>query len=228
MNPFQELLHLLSDPNISFILFTIGFYGLLFELQNPNFVTGHPGRARDHPRVHRVWQPAAQRRRPAADPAGGRAVRARAHGHQPRAAGRGRARRASRWVRPPCSRSRATRSSRWPRWRPGVIVTTTVTAGIFLGLIVWAAVRSRGMASPAGRLRHVGGASRRDRRGRPRGDRAARLRVRGRRGVVRAHEPTEPTLERGTPVRVIATEGLDPHRRARPVIIVAVLIERRS
>jgi membrane-bound serine protease (ClpP class) len=40
MNPFQEILHLLSDPNISFILFTIGFYGLLFELQNPNFVTG--------------------------------------------------------------------------------------------------------------------------------------------------------------------------------------------
>jgi membrane-bound serine protease (ClpP class) len=40
MNPFQEFLHLLSDPNISFILFTIGFYGLLFELQSPNFVTG--------------------------------------------------------------------------------------------------------------------------------------------------------------------------------------------
>jgi membrane-bound serine protease (ClpP class) len=40
MNPFQSLLHLLSDPNIAFVLFTIGFYGLLFELQNPNFVTG--------------------------------------------------------------------------------------------------------------------------------------------------------------------------------------------
>jgi membrane-bound serine protease (ClpP class) len=40
MNPFQQFLHLLSDPNIAFILFTIGFYGLLFELQNPNFVTG--------------------------------------------------------------------------------------------------------------------------------------------------------------------------------------------
>jgi membrane-bound serine protease (ClpP class) len=40
MNPFQEVLHLLSDPNISFILFTLGFYGLLFELQSPNFVTG--------------------------------------------------------------------------------------------------------------------------------------------------------------------------------------------
>ena len=40
MNVFQSLLHLLSDPNIAFILFTIGLYGLLFELQNPNFVTG--------------------------------------------------------------------------------------------------------------------------------------------------------------------------------------------
>jgi membrane-bound serine protease (ClpP class) len=40
MNPFQAFLHLLSDPNIAFLLFTIGFYGLFFELQNPNFVTG--------------------------------------------------------------------------------------------------------------------------------------------------------------------------------------------
>jgi membrane-bound serine protease (ClpP class) len=40
MNPFQSFLHLLSDPNIAFILFTIGFYGLLYELIHPNFVTG--------------------------------------------------------------------------------------------------------------------------------------------------------------------------------------------
>jgi membrane-bound serine protease (ClpP class) len=40
MNPFQAFLHLLSDPNIAFILFTLGFYGLFFELQNPNYVTG--------------------------------------------------------------------------------------------------------------------------------------------------------------------------------------------
>ena len=40
MNPFQAFLHLLSDPNIAFILFAIGFYGLLFELMHPNFVTG--------------------------------------------------------------------------------------------------------------------------------------------------------------------------------------------
>jgi len=40
MNVAQQFLHLLSDPNIAFILFTIGFYGLIFELQSPNFVTG--------------------------------------------------------------------------------------------------------------------------------------------------------------------------------------------
>jgi membrane-bound serine protease (ClpP class) len=40
INPLQGLLHLLADPNIAFVLFTIGFYGLIFELQNPNFVTG--------------------------------------------------------------------------------------------------------------------------------------------------------------------------------------------
>jgi membrane-bound serine protease (ClpP class) len=43
MNPLQGFLHLLSDPNIAFVLFTIGFYGLIFELQNPNFVTGTLG-----------------------------------------------------------------------------------------------------------------------------------------------------------------------------------------
>jgi membrane-bound serine protease (ClpP class) len=40
MNPFQGFLHLLADPNIAFILFSLGSMGLMFELQNPNFVTG--------------------------------------------------------------------------------------------------------------------------------------------------------------------------------------------
>jgi len=40
LNPMQSLLHLLADPNIAFILFTVGFYGLLFEVMHPNFVTG--------------------------------------------------------------------------------------------------------------------------------------------------------------------------------------------
>ncbi|MDQ3870924.1 MAG: nodulation protein NfeD, partial [Chloroflexota bacterium] len=40
MNPLQSFLHLLADPNIAFILLTVGFYGLLYEVINPNFVTG--------------------------------------------------------------------------------------------------------------------------------------------------------------------------------------------
>lgn len=43
MGPFEAFLHLLADPNIAFILFMVGFYGLIFELQNPNFVTGTLG-----------------------------------------------------------------------------------------------------------------------------------------------------------------------------------------
>ena len=43
MNPFQAFIHLLSDPNIAFVLFTLGSMGLLFELQNPNWVTGITG-----------------------------------------------------------------------------------------------------------------------------------------------------------------------------------------
>jgi membrane-bound serine protease (ClpP class) len=40
LNPLQGFLHLLADPNIAFVLFTLGFYGLLFEVIHPNFVTG--------------------------------------------------------------------------------------------------------------------------------------------------------------------------------------------
>lgn len=40
MNPLQSFLHLLADPNIAFILFTIGTYGLIYEVISPNFVTG--------------------------------------------------------------------------------------------------------------------------------------------------------------------------------------------
>lgn len=43
MNVGQELLHVLSDPNIAFLLFTIGFYGILAELYNPNFFSGIVG-----------------------------------------------------------------------------------------------------------------------------------------------------------------------------------------
>jgi membrane-bound serine protease (ClpP class) len=40
MNPGQQFLHLLSDPNIAFLLFTIGFYGIIAELFHPNFFSG--------------------------------------------------------------------------------------------------------------------------------------------------------------------------------------------
>jgi len=43
MNVGQGLLHLLSDPNIAFILFTVGFYGIIAELFHPNFFSGIVG-----------------------------------------------------------------------------------------------------------------------------------------------------------------------------------------
>lgn len=43
MNPFQAFLHLLSDPNIAALLFSVGSLGLIYELMNPNFVTGIMG-----------------------------------------------------------------------------------------------------------------------------------------------------------------------------------------
>jgi len=43
MNAGQSFLHLLSDPNVAFILFTIGFYGILSELFHPNFFSGPAG-----------------------------------------------------------------------------------------------------------------------------------------------------------------------------------------
>ena len=43
MNAGQQFLHLLSDPNIAFILFTIGFYGILSELWHPNLISGSLG-----------------------------------------------------------------------------------------------------------------------------------------------------------------------------------------
>ncbi len=43
MDPVQDLLHLLVDPNIAFILFVIGLTGLILELIHPNFVTGISG-----------------------------------------------------------------------------------------------------------------------------------------------------------------------------------------
>ena len=86
MNPLQALLHLLSDPNIAFILFTLGFYGLLFELQNPNFVTGILGAIAIILAFIGFGSLPLNVGRPAADRPGHRALRPRVHGHQPRTA----------------------------------------------------------------------------------------------------------------------------------------------
>ncbi len=35
MNPFQRLLHAITDPEVAFFLMLIGFFGIIFELYNP-------------------------------------------------------------------------------------------------------------------------------------------------------------------------------------------------
>lgn len=37
-NPFESLLHLVVDPQIAVLLFTIGTYGIIFELSNPSLL----------------------------------------------------------------------------------------------------------------------------------------------------------------------------------------------
>ena len=114
MNPLQGFLHLLSDPNIAFILFTLGFYGLFFELQNPNWVTGILGAFAIILAFIGFRQPAPQHRRaaacrpgPAPLPAG---IRSPAMACSPSAAS---------WLSPsaprPSTRSQVTRwHRRWP------------------------------------------------------------------------------------------------------------------
>jgi membrane-bound serine protease (ClpP class) len=43
MSPFQVFLRVLADPNLAFILFVVGVLLLVFELANPNLVTGVSG-----------------------------------------------------------------------------------------------------------------------------------------------------------------------------------------
>ena len=43
MNPFAGFIHLLSDPNIAFVLFAAGILGLVIELIHPNLLTGVAG-----------------------------------------------------------------------------------------------------------------------------------------------------------------------------------------
>ncbi len=37
-NPIEEMLHLIVDPQIAVLLFTIGTYGIIFELSNPSLI----------------------------------------------------------------------------------------------------------------------------------------------------------------------------------------------
>jgi membrane-bound serine protease (ClpP class) len=206
MNPFQEVLHLLSDPNISFILFTIGFYGLLFELQNPNFVTGILGA------LAIILAFIGFGSLPLnigglllillAIVLFGLELTVTSHG----LLGAGGlvifALGASALFTQPGDPFQPLAEV-----APQVIATTTITAGIFLAFIVWAAVRSRTMPSPAG----VYG--------------SAAVLPAGSAGVVRrsiepigsvyaageewtARTSDGSTLERGTPVRIVATDGL--------------------
>jgi membrane-bound serine protease (ClpP class) len=206
MNPFQEFLHLLSDPNISFILFTIGFYGLLFELQNPNFVTGILGA------LAIVLAFIGFGSLPLnigglllivlAVVLFGLELTVTSHG----LLGAGGL---------ICFALGASALFTQPgdpfepliQVAPQVIATTTVTAGLFLLLIVWAAVRSRGMLSPAG---IVGTSS-----GLPAGVAGVVRRAIEPLGSVYAagEEWSARTvdgrpLERGSAVRVVATDGL--------------------
>ena len=206
MNPFQEFLHLLSDPNISFILFTVGFYGLLFELQNPNFATGILGA------LAIVLAFIGFGSLPLnigglllillAMVLFGLELTVTSHG----LLGVGGlicfALGASALFTQPGDPFEPLTNVAAP-----VIATTTLTGGLFLLLIVWAAIRSRGMPAPAG----VVGSS----PGLPPG--AAGI-------VRRAIEPVGSVyvageewsartadgrpLERGTPVRVVNTDGL--------------------
>lgn len=149
MNPFQEFLHLLSDPNIAFILFTIGFYGLLFELQNPNFVTGILGA------LAIVLAFIGFGSLPLSV-AGlllillamvllGLELTVPSHGLLGIGGLVCLALGASALFTQPGDPFEPLASVAAP-----VIVTTTATAGVLLALVIWAAVGSRGMASPAG------------------------------------------------------------------------------
>ena len=43
MNPLQQILHLLADPNLAFVLFVLGAYGLILEFVHPNLASGTLG-----------------------------------------------------------------------------------------------------------------------------------------------------------------------------------------
>jgi membrane-bound serine protease (ClpP class) len=206
MNPFQEILHLLSDPNISFILFTIGFYGLLFELQNPNFVTGILGA------LAIVLAFIGFGSLPLnvgglllillAMVLFGLELTVTSHGLLGVGGLISFALGASALFTQPGDPFEPLIGVAAP-----VIFTTTVTAGIFLALVVWAAVRSRGMAAPAGLVGMslalppgVSGVVRRTI------EPVGSVYAAGEEWSARTSDGA--ALERGTPVRIVGTDGL--------------------
>jgi len=206
MNPFQAFLHLLSDPNISFILFTIGFYGLLFELQSPNFVTGILGA------LAIILAFIGFGSLPLnigglllivlAMVLLGLELTVSSHGLLGVGGvicfGLG----ASALFTQPGDPFEPLASVAGP-----VVATTTVTAGLFLLLVAWAAVRSRGMTAPASLVGSpsalapgVVGVVRRSI------EPVGSVYVAGEEWSARSADGTP--LERGVPVRVVAQEGL--------------------
>jgi membrane-bound serine protease (ClpP class) len=206
MNPFQAFLHLLSDPNISFILFTIGFYGLLFELQSPNFVTGILGA------LAIILAFIGFGSLPLnigglllivlAMVLLGLELTVSSHGLLGVGGvicfGLG----ASALFTQPGDPFEPLASVAGP-----VVLTTTVTAGLFLLLVAWAAVRSRGMAAPASLVGSpsalapgVVGVVRRSI------EPVGSVYVAGEEWSARSADGRP--LERGVPVRVVAQDGL--------------------
>ena len=205
MSPFLSFIRLLSDPTIAFLLFSLGSAGLLAELYAPNFVTGILGA------LALILAFIGLGALPL-NVGGlllvvlglvliGLELTVTSHG----LLGFGGlvcfALGASALFTEPVDPFEPLARVATP-----VIATVTVTAGVFIALVVYAAIRSRGMASPLGTV-------------------GSFLLSPGSHGVVR--QPLEPIgsihaageewtarsaddrpIQRGTPVKVIAVDGL--------------------
>jgi membrane-bound serine protease (ClpP class) len=205
MSPFLSFIRLLSDPTIAFLLFSLGSAGLLAELYAPNFVTGILGA------LALILAFIGLGALPL-NVGGlllivlglvliGLELTVTSHG----LLGFGGlvcfALGASALFTEPVDPFEPLARVATP-----VIATVTVTAGVFIALVVYAAIRSRGMASPFGTV-------------------GSFLLSPGSHGVVR--QPLEPVgsihaageewtarsaddrpIQRGTPVKVIAVDGL--------------------
>jgi len=205
MSPFLSFIRLLSDPTIAFLLFTIGSAGLLAELYAPNFVTGIIGA------LALILAFIGLGALPL-NVGGlllillglvliGLELTVTSHGLLGFGGLLCFALGASALFTEPVDPFEPLARVATP-----VIVTVTVTAGIFMALVVWAAIRSRGMAAPLGTV-------------------GSFMLPPGAQGVVR--RPLEPVgsihaageewtarsandrpIARGTPVKVIAVDGL--------------------